>query len=186
MSQLKLLPPSSGDSDNKQTDSVLDTFDYFHEKSKEKEDDLHKSYNDRSYLSSEDLAPGESRTGEWDHLLTDTQQALRCVRARIKLKTKKQWIQCDSFSEQSRGIKEHDCLTRCSIPSCRLCCSADRSDRLMASQLQWCCQSSLLSDQKQPGLLHHIPEVKHVECRSRAACSPGFSVAVVSEVGGRR
>uniref|UniRef100_A0A3Q1K940 Chordin n=1 Tax=Anabas testudineus TaxID=64144 RepID=A0A3Q1K940_ANATE len=27
-----------------------------------KEDDLHKSYNDRSYLSSEDLAPGESRT----------------------------------------------------------------------------------------------------------------------------
>uniref|UniRef100_A0A7N6BIH4 Chordin n=1 Tax=Anabas testudineus TaxID=64144 RepID=A0A7N6BIH4_ANATE len=51
-----------GDSDNKQTDSVLDTFDYFHEKSKEKEDDLHKSYNDRSYLSSEDLAPGESRT----------------------------------------------------------------------------------------------------------------------------
>uniref|UniRef100_A0A7N6AH79 Chordin n=1 Tax=Anabas testudineus TaxID=64144 RepID=A0A7N6AH79_ANATE len=91
-----------GDSDNKQTDSVLDTFDYFHEKSKEKEDDLHKSYNDRSYLSSEDLAPGESRTGEWDHLLTDTQQALRCVRARIKLKTKKQWIQCDSFSEMGR------------------------------------------------------------------------------------
>uniref|UniRef100_A0A3Q3L9V9 Chordin n=1 Tax=Mastacembelus armatus TaxID=205130 RepID=A0A3Q3L9V9_9TELE len=33
-----------------------------HPKSKEKEDDLHKSYNDRSYLSSEDMGPGESRT----------------------------------------------------------------------------------------------------------------------------
>uniref|UniRef100_A0A7N8XMP8 Chordin n=1 Tax=Mastacembelus armatus TaxID=205130 RepID=A0A7N8XMP8_9TELE len=42
--------------------SVLDAFEYFHEKSKEKEDDLHKSYNDRSYLSSEDMGPGESRT----------------------------------------------------------------------------------------------------------------------------
>uniref|UniRef100_A0A3B4A709 Chordin n=1 Tax=Periophthalmus magnuspinnatus TaxID=409849 RepID=A0A3B4A709_9GOBI len=29
---------------------------------KEKEDDLHKSYNDRSYLSSDDMGPGESRT----------------------------------------------------------------------------------------------------------------------------
>ncbi|KAJ3590716.1 hypothetical protein NHX12_008665 [Muraenolepis orangiensis] len=35
---------------------------YFHEKGKEKEDDLHKSYNDRSYLSSEDTGPAESRT----------------------------------------------------------------------------------------------------------------------------
>lgn len=43
---------------------MLDTFDYFQEKSKDKEDDLHKSYNDRSYLSSEDVGPGESRTGE--------------------------------------------------------------------------------------------------------------------------
>ncbi|XP_071327938.1 chordin isoform X1 [Trachinotus anak] len=51
-----------GDDDKKQTDSVLDNFEYFHEKGKEKEDDLHKSYNDRSYLSSEDLGPGESRT----------------------------------------------------------------------------------------------------------------------------
>ncbi|XP_056468185.1 chordin [Gadus chalcogrammus] len=36
--------------------------DYFQEKGKEKEDDLHKSYNDRSYLSSEDIGPAESRT----------------------------------------------------------------------------------------------------------------------------
>ncbi|CAL1571210.1 unnamed protein product [Knipowitschia caucasica] len=46
----------------KHTDSVLDTFEYFHEKGKDKDDDLHKSYNDRSYLSSEDVGPGESRT----------------------------------------------------------------------------------------------------------------------------
>uniref|UniRef100_A0AAQ5XT39 Chordin n=1 Tax=Amphiprion ocellaris TaxID=80972 RepID=A0AAQ5XT39_AMPOC len=56
----KTCPKGSGD--RKQTDSVLDSFEYFHEKVKEKEDDLHKSYNDRSYLSSEDVGPGESRT----------------------------------------------------------------------------------------------------------------------------
>lgn len=53
--------------DKKQTDSVLDSFEYFHEKGKEKEDDLHKSYNDRSYLSSEEVGAGESRTGEQEH-----------------------------------------------------------------------------------------------------------------------
>ncbi|XP_056297650.1 chordin isoform X1 [Pseudoliparis swirei] len=42
-------------------DSLLDGFEFFHE-SKDKDDDLHKSYNDRSYLSSEELGPGESRT----------------------------------------------------------------------------------------------------------------------------
>ncbi|XP_032401705.1 chordin [Xiphophorus hellerii] len=46
--------------DKKQTDIMLETFEYFHEKGKE--DDLHKSYNDRSYLSSEDTGLGESRT----------------------------------------------------------------------------------------------------------------------------
>ncbi|KAL3992334.1 growth arrest and DNA-damage-inducible protein [Sarotherodon galilaeus] len=46
----------------KQIDSVLNTFDYFRRKSKEREEELHKSYNDRSYLSSEDVGPGESRT----------------------------------------------------------------------------------------------------------------------------
>lgn len=54
----------AGAHDKKQTDSVLDSFEYFHEKGKEKEDDLHKSYNDRSYLSSEEVGSGESRTGE--------------------------------------------------------------------------------------------------------------------------
>ncbi|CAB1349158.1 unnamed protein product [Coregonus sp. 'balchen'] len=44
----------------KQAEAVFDGFEYFQEK--EKEDDLHKSYNDRSYLSSEDISPGESRT----------------------------------------------------------------------------------------------------------------------------
>ncbi|CAG06381.1 unnamed protein product, partial [Tetraodon nigroviridis] len=48
--------------DMKQTDSVLDSFDYFLEKDKEKVDDLHKSYNDRSYLSSEEVGSEESRT----------------------------------------------------------------------------------------------------------------------------
>ncbi|XP_003968786.2 chordin [Takifugu rubripes] len=48
--------------DKKQTDSVLDSFDYFLEKDKEKVDDLHKSYNDRSYLSSEEVGSEESRT----------------------------------------------------------------------------------------------------------------------------
>jgi hypothetical protein len=44
---------------------MFDGFEYFQEK--EKEDDLHKTYNDRSYLSSEDISPGESRTGEHAH-----------------------------------------------------------------------------------------------------------------------
>uniref|UniRef100_A0A8C8JEZ8 Chordin n=1 Tax=Oncorhynchus tshawytscha TaxID=74940 RepID=A0A8C8JEZ8_ONCTS len=44
----------------KQAEAVFDGFEYFQEK--EKEDDLHKSYNDRSYLSSEDISSGESRT----------------------------------------------------------------------------------------------------------------------------
>lgn len=52
---------SAGAVDKKQTDIMLETFEYFHEKGKE--DDLHKSYNDRSYLSSEDTGLGESRTG---------------------------------------------------------------------------------------------------------------------------
>ncbi|XP_039881294.1 chordin isoform X1 [Simochromis diagramma] len=46
----------------KQIDSVLNAFEYFRRKSKEREEELHKSYNDRSYLSSEDVGPGESRT----------------------------------------------------------------------------------------------------------------------------
>ncbi|KAJ4935933.1 hypothetical protein JOQ06_017459 [Pogonophryne albipinna] len=51
-----------GDFDRRQTDLVLDSFEYFDQKGRNKEDDLHKSYNDRSYLSSEELGPGESRT----------------------------------------------------------------------------------------------------------------------------
>nr|XP_015807610.2 chordin isoform X1 [Nothobranchius furzeri] len=46
--------------DHKQPDPLLDSLEYFQEKGKE--DDLHKSYNDRSYLSSEDTVLGESRT----------------------------------------------------------------------------------------------------------------------------
>lgn len=49
----------------KQIDSVLNSFEYFPRKSKEREEELHKSYNDRSYLSSEDVGPGESRTGTY-------------------------------------------------------------------------------------------------------------------------
>uniref|UniRef100_A0A8C8JIJ7 Chordin n=1 Tax=Oncorhynchus tshawytscha TaxID=74940 RepID=A0A8C8JIJ7_ONCTS len=51
---------SKGEVDRKQAEAVFDGFEYFQEK--EKEDDLHKSYNDRSYLSSEDISSGESRT----------------------------------------------------------------------------------------------------------------------------
>uniref|UniRef100_A0A672Z738 Chordin n=1 Tax=Sphaeramia orbicularis TaxID=375764 RepID=A0A672Z738_9TELE len=50
-----------GEDDRKQKESLLDTFEYL-DKTKEREDDLHKSYNDRSYLNSEDMGPGESRT----------------------------------------------------------------------------------------------------------------------------
>ncbi|KAK5928903.1 hypothetical protein CgunFtcFv8_010183 [Champsocephalus gunnari] len=60
-----------GDFDRKQTDLVLDSFEYFDQKGRDKEDDLHKSYNDRSYLSSEELGPGESRTGDFDRKQTD-------------------------------------------------------------------------------------------------------------------
>ncbi|XP_037332499.2 chordin [Pungitius pungitius] len=48
--------------DKRPSASLPEGFEYFHEKSKDKEDDLHKSYNDRSYLSSEEAGPGESRT----------------------------------------------------------------------------------------------------------------------------
>ncbi|XP_013881147.1 chordin isoform X2 [Austrofundulus limnaeus] len=54
------FPLSKGTNDKKQTDPLLESFEYFTEKGKE--DDLHKSYNDRSYLSSEDTGVGESRT----------------------------------------------------------------------------------------------------------------------------
>ncbi|XP_037835546.1 chordin isoform X3 [Kryptolebias marmoratus] len=54
----KTCPKDTGD--KKQSDPLLDSFEYFSEKGKE--DDLHKSYNDRSYLSSEDTGLGESRT----------------------------------------------------------------------------------------------------------------------------
>lgn len=47
-----------GEVDRKQAESVFDSFEYY----QEKDDDLHKSYNDRSYLSSEDISPGDSRT----------------------------------------------------------------------------------------------------------------------------
>uniref|UniRef100_A0A8C9WM04 Chordin n=1 Tax=Scleropages formosus TaxID=113540 RepID=A0A8C9WM04_SCLFO len=44
-------------------DFLLDTFEFLHEK----EGDLHKSYNDGSYLSSEDVPPREGQTGELLH-----------------------------------------------------------------------------------------------------------------------
>lgn len=46
--------------DRKPTESMLDTLEYLQEKGKD--DDLHKSYNDRSYLSTEEVRPGESHT----------------------------------------------------------------------------------------------------------------------------
>lgn len=66
--------PSAGAGDKIQTDPTLDGFEYFLEKGKEKEDDLHKSYNDRSYLSSEEVGSGESRTGEWQPAWTHQPQ----------------------------------------------------------------------------------------------------------------
>lgn len=50
----------TGEEEKKQVESVFDGLEYL----QEKDDDLHKSYNDRSYLSSEDVLPGESRTGK--------------------------------------------------------------------------------------------------------------------------
>ncbi|XP_048838240.1 chordin [Brienomyrus brachyistius] len=52
----KICP--KGEEEKKQVESVFDGLEYL----QEKDDDLHKSYNDRSYLSSEDMLPGESRT----------------------------------------------------------------------------------------------------------------------------
>ncbi|XP_029964425.1 chordin [Salarias fasciatus] len=68
--------------EKKQTEAVLETFDYFHEKSKE--GDLHKSYNDRSYLSSEDLGPAESRT-DFVAVLTGVTDSSGVARARFAL-----------------------------------------------------------------------------------------------------
>ncbi|CAN9511148.1 unnamed protein product [Ophioblennius macclurei] len=70
--------------EKKQTEIVLETFDYFHEKSKDKEGDLHKSYNDRSYLSSEDLGPAESRT-DFVAVLTGETDSNGVARARFSL-----------------------------------------------------------------------------------------------------
>ncbi|CAL8350433.1 unnamed protein product [Lota lota] len=54
----KTCPKGGGDKESLPDPGL----DFFQEKGKEKEDDLHKSYNDRSYLSSEDTGPAESRT----------------------------------------------------------------------------------------------------------------------------
>ncbi|XP_076850552.1 chordin [Brachyhypopomus gauderio] len=47
-----------GDVDRKATESLFDGLEYF----QDKEDDLHKSYNDRSYLSSEHMSTSDSKT----------------------------------------------------------------------------------------------------------------------------
>ncbi|MEQ2190910.1 hypothetical protein XENOCAPTIV_014447, partial [Xenoophorus captivus] len=70
--------------DKKQTDSMLDSFEYFHEKGKE--DDLHKSYNDRSYLSSEDTGFVESRT-VWKNLAKPVLRQLQSEQMRISMTT---------------------------------------------------------------------------------------------------
>lgn len=54
---------------------------------------------------------------------------------------------------------------------CRLCSSADRTEGLVAAQLQWSCQSSLYSDQKQPDLFHHVPEVRLFASLQMSFCS---------------
>ncbi|KAG6922384.1 chordin L homeolog, partial [Chelydra serpentina] len=53
----KTCPKASPSVLEKRPEPIFDSFEYFQDK-----DDLHKSYNDRSYLSSEDLARDESRT----------------------------------------------------------------------------------------------------------------------------
>lgn len=52
--------PALPDPPEKSSAPSFDTFEYF----QDKEDDLDKPYNDRSYLSSEGLARDDSRTGE--------------------------------------------------------------------------------------------------------------------------
>uniref|UniRef100_A0A8C3F0U5 Chordin n=1 Tax=Chrysemys picta bellii TaxID=8478 RepID=A0A8C3F0U5_CHRPI len=54
----KTCPKASPSIPEKRPEPIFDSFEYF----QDKEDDLHKSYNDRSYLSSEDLARDDSRT----------------------------------------------------------------------------------------------------------------------------
>lgn len=128
-----LFFPSPGVDDKKQTDSVLDSFDYFLEKDKEKVDDLHKSYNDRSYLSSEEVGSEESRTGERE----------------------------EGTAQQNEPKKR---VTQLFLCFRRLRRGADGRDGLLAAHVQRRRQSSLLSDQNQPGLLHHIPEVRENSC----------------------
>ncbi|XP_043378795.1 chordin isoform X1 [Chelonia mydas] len=54
----KTCPKASPSVPEKRPEPIFDSFEYF----QDKEDDLHKSYNDRSYLSSEDLTRDDSRT----------------------------------------------------------------------------------------------------------------------------
>lgn len=56
-----LLLSASPSVPEKRPEPIFDSFEYF----QDKEDDLHKSYNDRSYLSSEDLTRDDSRTGSF-------------------------------------------------------------------------------------------------------------------------
>ncbi|MGH0151809.1 UNVERIFIED_CONTAM: hypothetical protein FKN15_040136 [Acipenser sinensis] len=51
-------PKAHSHAPDKKADHIFDGFEYF----QEKDDDLHKTYNDRSYLSSEDISQDDSRT----------------------------------------------------------------------------------------------------------------------------
>ncbi|XP_069474887.1 chordin isoform X2 [Ambystoma mexicanum] len=66
----RTCPKVSHTTNEKKTDLNYDGFEYF----QEKDDDLHKTYNDRSYLSSEDVSQDDSRV-EFVALLTSPLQS---------------------------------------------------------------------------------------------------------------
>nr|XP_025034940.1 chordin [Pelodiscus sinensis] len=97
----KTCPKAPPSLPEKRPEPIFDSFEYF----QDKEDDLHKSYNDRSYLSSEDLARDDSRTGSflpdrgalveeicgmWRNLHKPSIRLLKAEQLRISLATKSQ------------------------------------------------------------------------------------------------
>lgn len=61
----------------------------------------------------------------------------------------------------------HRARVRRSLSFRRFRGGADGGDGLLAAHVQRGRQSSLLSEQNQPGLLHHIPEVRQNSCEPK-------------------
>lgn len=132
MTSCTLVSVVTGDSGRKEAESLFEFF-------QEKDDDLHKSYNDRSYISSEDSSNRDSASGEPPHTHTHTPS-----HTPVRLSPSHQSVLC-----RFRG-------------------AADGRDGLLAAELQRRRSGAIHAHAHQPDLLHHLPEVKHTHTHTRA------------------